>query len=123
MSALGDSLGDCASERSCGYDGEGAGVPGQPAAARRAFAPGAGQPAHAPGRYEVRRSELLRAVNEAIRSVSFFVEGPVGFHCECGADGCSDIVELDPSTYDTLRESPGVVLLASGHEAAEGPDA
>jgi hypothetical protein len=69
------------------------------------------------------RAGVLRTVNEQIRALSRSIEGPIGFHCECGGESCNEIVELHALSYDVLYASTDALLLAVGHERTDAPAA
>jgi hypothetical protein len=66
-------------------------------------------------------SALLRQVNERILEVSTAWPGPaapIGFLCECGAEGCVSVVTLARAEYEAICASPGGLVLEPGHAAA-----
>ena len=57
------------------------------------------------------RESLIR-INDELRR-----RGATAFACECGADGCTALVEMPLAVYDGIRALDGAVL-AEGHPAA-----
>ena len=63
-------------------------------------------------------NELLEEVNRTIRDLAAKVDPQDSsrweFVCECGANGCSERVDLPLARYDELKHAD-VALLAPGH--------
>lgn len=45
-----------------------------------------------------------------------------GFVCECGNADCEDIIQVELSSYEKVRQDPCLFLLRPGHEAPEVED-
>lgn len=58
----------------------------------------------------------FRAVNEAIERGHTAGAGLIGFVCECGRLGCTDVVELTAEEYEEVRRSPRRFLIVDGHQ-------
>src|ERR1044071_6834721 len=56
-----------------------------------------------------------RTINEAIEEGRVTGSGPIGFVCECGALGCSTVLELSLEEYEHVREASPQFLVAPGH--------
>lgn len=67
----------------------------------------------------IRNEELFREVNVHIADL----EQDVGDYpellpliCECAQTGCAFPIEVDPITFERVREDPQLFLVALGHE-------
>ena len=68
-----------------------------------------------------RNETSFRTVNEAIadgRPVAD-AEKPAPFVCECGRLGCTEIVELKPADYQSVRENPRRFVVGVGHDSPD----
>lgn len=63
---------------------------------------------------------LFRQVNEAIEPRDADGDDRAKFLCECGRLGCTDRIELDISTYESVRRDLNRFLLVPGHQ--QSPD-
>jgi hypothetical protein len=76
---------------------------------------------------QARNEALLREVNERIdgldrqaeRSGITPAESTFGFHCECGRDGCTEMLWMRLAEYDCVREQDDRFALVPGHETPE----
>jgi hypothetical protein len=61
----------------------------------------------------------LRRMNETIRArIDEFRGGPPPRYvvmCECPAPGCAEMLEIERSAYQAIREEPGWYVVASEH--------
>lgn len=82
------------------------------------------QTAPTPAEHRSARNEALwREVNnridevdEPMRAVS---DDPLlSFHCECGRDDCSAMIEMTPVEYREARQQPDTFAVWPGHEQA-----
>jgi hypothetical protein len=72
---------------------------------------------------EIRNEALFREVNAHIAEL----EERIGVEpaevlsllCECARTRCSAPIEVDPTTFDRVRENPLRFLVAPGHEQLE----
>jgi hypothetical protein len=69
---------------------------------------------------EDREQRLYRDVNKRICEVvgALPADGPVGFLCECGQDGCAATIELTHAQWGSLFCEDDSVLLAAEHVGA-----
>ncbi|HZD87336.1 MAG TPA: hypothetical protein VE088_04965 [Gaiellaceae bacterium] len=68
------------------------------------------------------RQSLFREVNERIQQLgeSFdLAEEPFHIVCECGNDGCHEMIELSESEYEQVRQNPERFAVLPGHEIPE----
>jgi hypothetical protein len=66
----------------------------------------------------VRNEALFREVNAHIAELelrSGFDEA-LPLVCECSRPGCTAPIEVDPGTFDRVRENPRWFLVTQGHE-------
>jgi hypothetical protein len=68
-----------------------------------------------------RNEELLRQVNLRIAelqdgSPDLTMEGLMPLVCECAHTGCTISIEVDPATFEQVRERPLRFLVTPGHE-------
>ena len=69
----------------------------------------------------IRNEALFREVNAHIASLEERLgsEGELmPLVCECANTGCTTVVEVDPGTFQVVRENPLLFLVAPGHEIA-----
>jgi hypothetical protein len=69
----------------------------------------------------IRNEALFREVNAHIAEIEerFQGTGPaevLPLMCECARTGCSSQIEVDPKTFERVRENPTWFLVAPGHE-------
>ena len=69
----------------------------------------------------IRNEALFREVNVRIaglREGSFGLaeDGLLSLVCECAYTGCAVPIEVDPATFEQVRQSPLRFLVAPGHE-------
>lgn len=70
-------------------------------------------------RDEVRKRRFLREANERIRLVNakfLTKDGSVELFCECGANGCMELLQIPSSAYDHARGNEQLFLSSPGHE-------
>ena len=72
----------------------------------------------------VRNEELFREVNLHIAELQegshkLLVEGRLPLVCECVHTGCTTPIEVDPETFERVREQPRRFFVAPGHEDLE----
>lgn len=68
----------------------------------------------------VRNQLLLRDVNERIAEVAAgWTDDPPEFLCECSNDACVETFVLSRDEYETVRSSPNLFVVLSGHEVLE----
>lgn len=70
---------------------------------------------------EIRNEALFREVNAHIAELEERVHGMepaemLPLLCECARTECSFPIEVDPKTFDRVRENPLRFLVAPGHE-------
>lgn len=58
---------------------------------------------------------LFRRINEAIERGRWPGEEPGAFRCECAQRGCSELLDLGHSEYETVRANPRRFIVAAGH--------
>jgi hypothetical protein len=59
-----------------------------------------------------------RRVNEAIERGRWpGEERRLVFRCECGRAGCTEMVQLTPEEYESVRSDPRRFIVLAGHEA------
>jgi hypothetical protein len=58
----------------------------------------------------------LRTVNEAIERGLRTRDELIGFVCECGRLGCTEILELSYDRYEDVRSSPRQFVIVEGHQ-------
>ena len=64
---------------------------------------------------------VFRRANERLhRQIEDGARGSVQYVCECGADGCGEVVSLLPSEYEYVRSNPTWFLIALGHKILPG---
>jgi hypothetical protein len=65
-----------------------------------------------------RNEALFREVNLHIAELeeSLVDEGLMPLVCECDRSGCTIPIEVDPATFEQVRENPLRFLVAPGHE-------
>ncbi len=65
-----------------------------------------------------RNESIFRDVNEALKGGHWpgEEESPIAFRCECGALGCSQLIELKGKEYERIRANPRRFILAPDHE-------
>ena len=73
---------------------------------------------------EIRNEALFREVNAHIADLEERVHGMepaevLPLLCECARTECSFPIEVDPKTFDRVREYPLQFLVAPGHEQLE----
>jgi hypothetical protein len=70
-----------------------------------------------------RNDSIFRDANEKINDAvtRYGVDGRLPFICECADPACTEIVHLDPATYEQIRANPLLFLNARGHNTAGGP--
>ena len=76
------------------------------------------------GERMAKNEALFRAVNERVKDVSRPFEevvenlaaAPVNFVCECGLDGCLDMIPLTVTEYEAVRAHPARFAIVPGHE-------
>jgi hypothetical protein len=64
---------------------------------------------------------LFREVNERIEELSRMGDesehdGSIGVVCECGRDGCTELIETTRAQYEAVRSDPRRFLVLPGHE-------
>jgi len=71
----------------------------------------------------VENETLFREVNERIEELSIGLAGGNepdeflgGFVCECGSDGCTELLQVRHSEYEAVRGDPRRFLIVAGHE-------
>ena len=67
----------------------------------------------------IRNEALFREVNVHIADLEERVRtsgDPLPLVCECVRTGCSVAIQVEPSTFDRVRENPLQFLVAPGHE-------
>ncbi len=72
-----------------------------------------------------RNESAFRALNESLgASVHRDMPGGrlAGFVCECGDPDCDQIVRLEVSTYEQIRQDAQSFFLVPGHEAGDTED-
>lgn len=73
------------------------------------------------GAERVARNEAaFRRVNEAIERGRQTREGLLGFVCECGRLGCTEIIELTLAEYEAVRADSRRFAVRHGHQV--GPE-
>jgi hypothetical protein len=70
----------------------------------------------------VRNSLLIREVNQRVVELSdSWSDGePREFLCECGDEGCIQVIPVTRADYQAAREHPGRYLITSDHGADAG---
>jgi hypothetical protein len=66
-----------------------------------------------------RNEELFREVNAHIAALEerMRVDGELlPLICECANTGCTTVIEVDPGTFQAVRENQHLFLVAVGHE-------
>lgn len=71
-----------------------------------------------------RNEALFREVNIHIAdledgALSLAEDGLLALVCECAHTGCTIPIEVDPATFQRVRENPLQFLVAPGHEDLE----
>jgi hypothetical protein len=67
----------------------------------------------------VQNEALFREVNKRIAELEdrISVSGDLlPLICECANTGCTTVIEVEPATFQVVRESPLRFLVAPGHE-------
>lgn len=66
----------------------------------------------------IRNEELFREVNAHIAELEDRGYAPerLPLICECSQTGCAFPIEVDPSTFERVREKPLWFFVAPGHE-------
>jgi hypothetical protein len=65
---------------------------------------------------------LFREVNERIEELTTGLadeseqDGSLGVVCECGRDGCTELIETTRAQYEAVRSDPRRFLVLPGHE-------
>jgi hypothetical protein len=70
----------------------------------------------------IRNEALFREVNVHIADLEERIqqEGePLSLICECARTGCAVPIEVDPMTFERVRENPLRFLVAPGHEQTD----
>lgn len=70
-------------------------------------------------RRAARNEALFREVNERIDLHSDPQGVTAEFVCECAADTCTERLTVPLATYERVRNSPLLLLMAPGHERPE----
>jgi hypothetical protein len=68
---------------------------------------------------EERKRRFLREANDRIRLVNAkfaITDGNVELFCECGANGCMELLQIPASAYDYARGDKQLFLSRPGHE-------
>lgn len=65
-----------------------------------------------------RNEELFREVNERIAELehSALLDELLPLICECANTGCTTVIEVEPGTFETVRNDRLLFLVAHGHE-------
>jgi hypothetical protein len=63
-----------------------------------------------------RNEDTFRRINEAIRAGRRTRDGRIGFVCECGRLGCTDVVELSLDDYEGVRADGTRFIIVLGHQ-------
>lgn len=65
-----------------------------------------------------RNEAIFREINEGIERGQWPGEedAPVGFRCECGRLGCTEVLELTVQEYEQVREHSRRFVVLPGHE-------
>jgi hypothetical protein len=65
-----------------------------------------------------RNEEIFRDVNERIEEggEQHRVAGSLPFHCECGASGCLETIEIQPRRYAAVVQERYHFVVIPGHE-------
>jgi hypothetical protein len=69
-----------------------------------------------------RNEELFREVNARIAELEDLVKVPgelLPLICECANTGCTTLIQVEPETFQAVREHPLRFLVAHGHEGDE----
>lgn len=67
----------------------------------------------------IQNEALFREVNLRIAELEdrISISGePLPLICECANTGCTTVIEVDPGTFQTVREDPRLFLVAPRHE-------
>ena len=71
-------------------------------------------------RQVAQNESLFREVNERIQDVSAHWEAAAGnFLCECGNEGCTEMLSVPLESYEATRANPRRFLITPGHEQLE----
>jgi hypothetical protein len=66
-----------------------------------------------------RNEAIFREVNERIERVSESLQVTterISILCECGADSCTERIEISLPEYERVRQDPTLFILRAGHE-------
>jgi hypothetical protein len=67
----------------------------------------------------LRNEALFREVNKRIAELEDQISAPGGLLpliCECANTGCTTLIEVESGTFETVRKTPLLFLVARGHE-------
>jgi hypothetical protein len=70
----------------------------------------------------VQNEALFREVNKRIAELEDRISVPgdlLPLLCECGNVGCTTVIEVEPATFQVVRENQRRFLVAPGHEQAD----
>lgn len=70
----------------------------------------------------IHNEALFREVNARIAELEVRLSGAgelLPLICECANTGCTTLIEVDPGTFQAVRENPLLFLVAPGHERKE----
>lgn len=70
----------------------------------------------------VENEALFREVNKRIAELQERISltgDPLPLMCECANTGCTTVIEVDSGTFETVRKSPLLFLVACGHETVD----
>jgi hypothetical protein len=68
----------------------------------------------------VRNEAMFRAVNREIEGVSKQLgDRRLELLCECGRDGCNDLIVVTDDVYDRVHEESDRFLVVPGHETPQ----
>ena len=68
---------------------------------------------------------VFRLVNERIEAMNAAfaaITDTFAVVCECGNRDCDAQIELEPSTYERVRDDPALFIVIPGHEIADFED-
>jgi hypothetical protein len=68
----------------------------------------------------VQNEALFREVNAHIAELEERIRvggDPLPLICECANTGCTSVIEVDPGTFEAVRQKPQLFLVAAGHES------
>ena len=72
-----------------------------------------------------RNESAFRKLNESLESSIHrkrAEEDFAGFVCECGDDGCEDIVRMPISEFEAIRQDSQLFFVVPGHEIPDAED-